>query len=498
MDLAAKRKALLNSENTAQLCEDLRISMLARALRLKNSPLTDGELCAYFTDDTEAIRQRNRVIRYLRESGEAAAIFAAAQTSFERIAKLKEALINPTPKKYREPLLRYQLWREYAAVLDALISLPPAPDCPQIEGLRAELERERHTKKYAAALSGLAGFDFSFTNPTRLDMGVNCMADGHPVQLVFLDYGQGSLKTDALLERCEEPESAALCRPRSAGEVAHTDLENAVVTDLMRMHKEEFKALQKAELDFDEETDRLLELSPDLRFYLTALSFCGLNPDYPLCFGEEGESFAAEGIYSPLLAAGGVHAVDNDIELDRDFYIMTGANNAGKTEFLVTVGQTQFLYQIGFPLPCKKLKTRVFRRICTLFISGEQGGYEDSRMGAELERFAAITKLVGDGEGGLVLLNEPMTSTGAHEGAQICRDMAHTLMKKNCRGILVTHYYELYEKLGEEGAGCLRIAVSERDGVMTSTYKVEKKPPLYKSYAIELARRLGLTDGEAQ
>ena len=80
-------------------------------------------------------------------------------------------------------------------------------------------------------------------------------------------------------------------------------------------------------------------------------------------------------------------------------------------------GQLQFLFQLGFWLPCLSAQAAPSDGIYTLFSSGEDDTASESRMALEAIRLSSLEKLITAKS--LVLFNEPMTSTGAAEGVSI-------------------------------------------------------------------------------
>lgn len=250
----------------------------------------------------------------------------------------------------------------------------------------------------------------------------------------------------------------------------------------------------------------LLALEEELSFYTGTARFCrklqeqGAEVTCPRlgqdCFQQ------VEGAYPVALRL--VHKetpVANDILLPMGGTVnfITGANSSGKTTWLIAAGQLQWLYQLGCWLPCKKAVMRPVDGLYTLFASGESVSGEDSRMGMEAIKLAGFRDRMTDSS--MILLNEPMTSTSAGEGIEICMDLLYELICRGISGMIVTHYNELYgmlrkRLLTENMEDRLRSFVMEIDqeaGVTRYPYRLRERVPDRSSHADEIVRKVGVT-----
>lgn len=72
----------------------------------------------------------------------------------------------------------------------------------------------------------------------------------------------------------------------------------------------------------------------------------------------DGVVYEAKGIYHPFL---GAKAVRNDFTIDDgNYYIVTGANMAGKSTFLRSIGVNYILAMNGMPVFAESLRVSVF------------------------------------------------------------------------------------------------------------------------------------------
>lgn len=253
--------------------------------------------------------------------------------------------------------------------------------------------------------------------------------------------------------------------------------------------------------------ETLLDLRDALRFYRAAAGFAlrleatGL----PVCLPEVISGGALvldfEAAYPPELAlTGQTPPVSNDLRLGPgSVTLLTGPNSSGKTFHLLLAGQLVFLAQLGCPVPAARARFSPRDRLLTLFAAGESETGEDSRMGMEVERIREISgRMTADS---LVLLNEPMTSTSAQEGARICADLLLDLARKGVPGMLVTHFSEVYPllraSLAEAGLSdrlrSLVMTVRSREGGLDYLYKLVEAPPPPSSHARAVVAKKGVT-----
>lgn len=250
---------------------------------------------------------------------------------------------------------------------------------------------------------------------------------------------------------------------------------------------------------------QLMELGEELPF-LTASARLALNlrsKGMPVCRPEfsAGPVQDVKGAYMVELALVGDQAVANDIFLGDQgaANIITGANSSGKTTYIITAGQLQWLFQLGCHLPAESASLRPVDAVYTLFAAGESETGEDSRMGLEVIRIGEFKKKMTSRS--MVLLNEPMTSTSAAEGIEICIDLLGDLMRAGVPSMMVTHYNEIYtlslERFAAEGLDkkikSYVMTIDQSGDAVTYTYKLRQSPPGRSSHAYAVISKLGVT-----
>lgn len=194
--------------------------------------------------------------------------------------------------------------------------------------------------------------------------------------------------------------------------------------------------------------------------------------------------------------------VRNDISMNGEgrFYILTGANNGGKTTFVRGAGLCFLLAQTGFYVPAEKCTLSVCDFIFTHFPKEEETGINASRFTTEIKDLKTISDLIT--ENSLLLMNESIQSTTPKE----CEEIAAELVKIFCiigvRGIFATHITELASKCEDIAADpdCRSVPVSIVADVDESSgrrlYKIRKGEPLKQSYAADIFRSFGISADE--
>ena len=249
--------------------------------------------------------------------------------------------------------------------------------------------------------------------------------------------------------------------------------------------------------------EELLSLRDALRFYTGAAAFAeklrerGSAVSAPLLTEDMTFRFARARL--PEQTCTGSLPVANDISLEQGGSIlMTGPNSSGKTCCLIMVGQFFFLGQLGCLLPAEQAEFSPRDSLLTLFAAGESETGEDSRMGLEVQRIRLLRSRMT--KRSLMLFNEPMTSTSAQEGAQICTELLTDLARKGIPALLVTHFNHVWPELAASFSGLglsdklhsLVMQVRETPKGLDYLYRLKEAPPPPSSHARAVVAEKGL------
>jgi DNA mismatch repair ATPase MutS len=154
----------------------------------------------------------------------------------------------------------------------------------------------------------------------------------------------------------------------------------------------------------------------------------------------------ASGLYHILLS----DPVAYDISLNRqtNFLFLTGANMAGKSTFIKSVGTAVFLAHTGMGVPAKNMELSLFDgmlsniNVIDNIVKGESYFYN------EVQRIKATITKVNDGRKWLILIDELFKGTNVQDAMKCSSAVIEGLLKmKNSIFILSTHLYEIGEAL---------------------------------------------------
>ena len=240
--------------------------------------------------------------------------------------------------------------------------------------------------------------------------------------------------------------------------------------------------------------EELLTLGDALRFCTGAAAFGEKlrSRGAPLCAPglTEDAAFRFREAMLPEQSCTGTLPVPNDLALSPGgCVLMTGPNSSGKTCCLIMAGQLLFLGQLGCLLPAREAAFSPRDRLLTLFAAGESETGQDSRMGLEVQRIKLLQEQMTTRS--IFFFNEPMTSTSATEGGQICVDLLADLAGTGVPSLLVTHFNHIWPQLRArfEALGAadrlqsLVMTAEETPEGLRYLYKLKEAPPPPSSHA---------------
>lgn len=148
--------------------------------------------------------------------------------------------------------------------------------------------------------------------------------------------------------------------------------------------------------------------------------------------------FLATQMGHPLMPAS--QCVKNDATIpSRPFFlIITGANMAGKSTYLRTIGVNYLLACIGAPVCCERLKLYPNQLITSLRTSDSLSNNE-SYFFAELKRLKRIIDLLNQGQQLFIILDEILKGTNSMDKQKGSFDLIRQFMQLKANGIIATH-----------------------------------------------------------
>ncbi|WP_299434928.1 DNA mismatch repair protein MutS [uncultured Aquimarina sp.] len=140
--------------------------------------------------------------------------------------------------------------------------------------------------------------------------------------------------------------------------------------------------------------------------------------------------------------------VDNDITINKEeFFIITGANMAGKSTFLRTVALQIVMSNIGLPICAKTCTYRPIKLITSMRTSDSLSD-DASYFFSELTQLKKIVDALQNDEY-FIILDEILKGTNSKDKAAGSRKFVEKLVKAQATGIIATHDLSLCEIASE-------------------------------------------------
>lgn len=237
--------------------------------------------------------------------------------------------------------------------------------------------------------------------------------------------------------------------------------------------------------------DETLELAG--RLDLTQAS-AALARDWNLVrptFSDDGR-VSLPGAFHPLIE----DCVPNDLELGEEFrlIVVTGPNAGGKTVLIKTLGLAALMSHCGLFVAASRHAPARLPRFRKLLVDiGDEQSIEAS-LSTYAGHLTNLRRIVDEADDSvLVLIDELGSGTDPDEGAALSQAILERVLDSGARGLITTHLAPL------------KVFASASDGVQNAAmrFDVERLRPTYRlsvgqpgrSYALAIARRLGLPDG---
>lgn len=162
--------------------------------------------------------------------------------------------------------------------------------------------------------------------------------------------------------------------------------------------------------------------------------------------GDNEVSYKARSIYHPFL---GEKAVRNNFDIqNHEYYIITGANMAGKSTFLRTLGVNYILAMNGLPVFAEEMRVSVFH-LFTNMRTTDDLTHGISYFNAELLRLKQLIASLDPNVPSLIILDEILKGTNSLDKLNGSRLFLEYISERNVTGVIATHDLEL-SKLEDE------------------------------------------------
>ena len=152
--------------------------------------------------------------------------------------------------------------------------------------------------------------------------------------------------------------------------------------------------------------------------------------------------FMAQNMGHPLMPENKCVKNDATIPSRPFFLIITGANMAGKSTYLRTIGTNYLLACIGCPVCCDML-TLYPAQLFTSLRTTDSLSDNESYFFAELKRLKRIINLLNEGKELFIILDEILRGTNSVDKQKGSLDLIRQFMQLNTDGIIATHDLQL-------------------------------------------------------
>jgi len=173
--------------------------------------------------------------------------------------------------------------------------------------------------------------------------------------------------------------------------------------------------------------------------------------------------------------------ISNDLNaVDKCLFIITGANQGGKSTYLRSIGIAQILMQCGLFVPAAFFGSNICDNIFTHFTKEEDAGMDSGKLNEELQRMNSIINNIT--KRSLLLMNEPFATTTERDGSIIAGDIVTALYELNVKVIFVTHLFEFANFMFNQNLPKAVYLRAERTGNGSRTFYIRTGKPLLTSF----------------
>lgn len=239
---------------------------------------------------------------------------------------------------------------------------------------------------------------------------------------------------------------------------------------------QEIVRIERWKARYGQHISKWLETVGELDALCSLGTFAYNHPQYTYPeLAENPFCFLATQMGHPLMPASQYVKNDATIPSRPFFLIITGANMAGKSTYLRTIGVNYLLACIGAPVCCERLKLYPNQLITSLRTSDSLSDNE-SYFFAELKRLKRIIDLLNQGQQLFIILDEILKGTNSMDKQKGSFDLIRQFMQLKANGIIATHDLllgSLIKQFPEEIRNyCFEADIKENE--LTFSYKLRE------------------------
>ena len=181
-------------------------------------------------------------------------------------------------------------------------------------------------------------------------------------------------------------------------------------------------------------------------WYSMAKAVATFQLSFPSFTASPQAALDAKGLYHILLPT--PVAYDVNLQQQQNFLFLTGANMAGKSTFIKSVGAAVYLAHLGMGVPAKSMQLSLFDGVLSNINVVDNIVKGESYFFNEVQRIKNTINKINDGKKWLVLIDELFKGTNVQDAMKCSGAVIRGLIKiPNSLFILSNHLYEIAEKL---------------------------------------------------
>jgi len=167
---------------------------------------------------------------------------------------------------------------------------------------------------------------------------------------------------------------------------------------------------------------------------------------FPTAMPADQHTIILEGVYHPRV----LHAVRNSLTItpQNNIVFLTGANMAGKSTFMKSLGIALFLAHMGFPVAAERMEFSVRDGIFTSINLPDDLSLGYSHFYAEVLRVKKVASQLGMNKNLFVIFDELFRGTNVKDAGEATVAITHAFAQRsNCMFVVSTHIIEAGELL---------------------------------------------------
>ncbi len=266
-------------------------------------------------------------------------------------------------------------------------------------------------------------------------------------------------------------------------------------------------------LCYEESTDFLVKLAPQIDFYVGAKKLCeritqlGLPYCRPEILPKSERIFICKNMHDPVLSNKlvtsfvrdyvkiPVHTNDCTMDNSGRIFIITGTNNGGKTTYIRATAVNQILAQAGLNVFGTEAQISPCDKIFVHYPKEEKVGIDTSRFTEECK---ALKETVSEAtEHSLILMNESLSSTNPYDSLIIGEELLKIFADIGSRLMFTTHVLEmtkLPEKLNSDDMKSRLVSLTAGcDEEGRPNYKISEETPDFTRNAQYIFEKYGIS-----